>query len=198
MCKRLACYAPPRCLLRACPRKPQLPEIRIPPDRIAQKGYSLIPPNEKGWLVAGRNDYQLALVKKGANPDETFAIQAVPFRLSEFNTNEEFIRLIKEGQAKDTDSRRFKIVKHDVVSYPKIGTNCAKSHTVSEDRAAVKRSQKPGDMILEAMALTCAHPKDKNLGISVIYSQRYYPGQRDLAFAEQATTVLSSVEFMDL
>jgi hypothetical protein len=178
--------------------QPQLPEVQIPPERISQKGYSLMPLNEKGWLIAGRNAYQLALVKRGENPDETFAIQAIPFRLSAFKTNEEFVRLIKGGQAKDTDSQRFKIVKHEVTSYPKNGTNCAKSYMVTEDRAAVKRSGKSGDMVLEALTLSCAHPKDKNVGISIIYSQRYYPEQRDSAFVEKATSVLNSIEFTDL
>ena len=178
--------------------QPSLPEVQIPPERISQKGYSLVPLNEKGWLIAGRNAYQLALVKRGENPDETFAIQAIPFRLSAFKTNEDFVRLIKEGQAKDTDSQRFKIVKHEVTSHPANGTSCVKSHMVTEDRAAVKRSGKSGDMVLEALTLTCAHPKDKSVGISIIYSQRYYPEQRDSAFVEKATRVLSSVEFTDL
>jgi hypothetical protein len=178
--------------------RPQLPEVQIPPERILQKGYSLVPLNEKGWLIAGRNAYQLALVRRGENPDETFAIQAIPFRLSAFKTNEEFVRLIKEGQVKDTDSQRFKLVKHEVTSYPMNETNCVKSYMVTEDRAAVKRSGKSGDMVLEALTLTCAHPKDKNVGVSIIYSQRYYPGQRDSAFFEKATSVLKSVEFTDL
>jgi hypothetical protein len=50
-------------------------------------------------------------------------------------------------------------------------------------------------MVLEVLSLTCAHPKAKNLGISVIYSQRYYPGQRDVAFTEKATSILNSIEF---
>src|SRR5687768_12009903 len=89
--------------ITACaPMQPKLQELQLPPERIVQKGYSLVPINEAGWLVAGRNQYQLSLIKTGANPDESFAIQAVPFRLPEFKSTEEFVRLIKEGQAKDT------------------------------------------------------------------------------------------------
>jgi len=178
--------------------QPRVPEVQIPPQRITQKGYSLVPLNEKGWLIAGRNAYQLALAKRGENPDETFAIQAIPFRLSAFKTSEEFVRLIKEGQAKDSDLQRFKIVKHEVTSYPTNGAECVKSYMVTEDRAAVKRSDKSGDMVLEVLTLTCAHPKDKNVGISITYSQRYYLEQRDSAFIEKATSVLNSIEFTDL
>ena len=177
--------------------QPSFPEVQIPPERISQKGYSLVPLNEKGWLIGGRNSYQLALGKRGENPDETFAIQAILFRWPVFKTNEELVRLINEGQAKDTDPQRFKIIKHEVTAYPKKGTDCVKSHMVSED-AAVKRSGKSGHMIIEALTLTCAHPKDKNLGVNVTYSQRYYPEQRESAFLEKATRVLNSVEFTEL
>ena len=176
----------------------RLPEIQIPPERISQKGYSLVPLNEKGWLIAARNAHQLVLSKRGKKPDETFAIQAIPFRLPTFKTHEEFVRLFKEDQAKDTDTQRFKKVKHEVTDYPMNGTDCVKSHMVTEDHAAVKRSGKSGHMVLETLMLICAHPKNKNVGINIIYSHRYYPEQRDSGFVEKATSVLNSVEFTDL
>lgn len=131
----------------------RFPEVMIPPERILQNGYSLIPPNEKGWFIVGRNAYQLGLAKSGNNLDESIAIQAISFRLSKFKTSEEFIRLIQEGQAKDTDPQRFSILKNEITSFPMQGTECAKSYTVTEDHAAVKRSRQPGDMILEALLI---------------------------------------------
>lgn len=185
--------------ITACvPMQPKLQELQLPPERIAQKGYSLVPMNEQGWLVAGRNQYQLALVKAGVNPDESIAIQAMPVRLPEFRSPDELISLMKEGQVKDANTQRFTIKKHEVVAYPKKGSNCAKSYLVTEDNAAIKRSARTGGMILEAMTLVCAHPKDKNFGLTVTYSHRYYPGQGDATFVERATRVFDSVEFSDL
>lgn len=183
----------------ACgPMQPKLQEIQVPPERIVQNGYSLLPIYEAGWLVAGRNQYQLALVKAGTNPDESIAIQAMLFNLPEFKSTEEFVRLTKDGQAKDTDFQRFTIKKHEVVAYPKMGSNCAKAHLVTEDKGAVKRSGKSGNMILEALTLTCAHPKDKKIGVNITYSHRYYPEQGDQAFIEKGTIVLDSVEFSNI
>lgn len=176
---------------------PQLPEIQIPPERILQNGYSFVPLNEKGWKIVGRNAYQLAFAKTGDNQDETFAIQTFTFGLPEHATIEEFIRIIKEGQTKDTNPQRFKMTEHEVTAYPMKGADCAKSHVVTEDNAAVKRSVKSENMILEAMTLTCAHPSNKNVGISIVYSQRYYPGQRDPALVEKATSILNSTELND-
>jgi len=68
---------------------------------------------------------------------------------------------------------------------------------VTEDNAAVKRTSTPGIMILEVMSMTCAHPKNTSLGVAVVYSHRYYPGQADPSFGEKAAQILSSVEFLD-
>jgi hypothetical protein len=178
--------------------QPRVPEIQLPPERISLKGYSLVPLNEQGWQFVERDAHKIALVKHGENPDETVAIQTIPFELSASKTNEEFIHLIKEGQNRSTDPRRFKIVKNDVALYPKNGVLCARSHIVSEDSAAVKKSGTPGVMVFEITMLTCQHPKEKAIGITIGYSQRYYPGQRDPAFDEKAMRVLDSVEFTDL
>lgn len=177
--------------------RPQLAEIQVPPERIIQKGYSLMPLNEKGWMVVERNGDQLALAKNGNNPDETIVIQAIPFKLPAYKSLDEFVGLIKEGQIKDTDPQRFKIVSHEVSVYPMKGVDCAKAHLVTEDRAATKRSGKTGDMVLEATSLNCALPGEQNAGISIAYSQRNYPGQGDPAFEAKATNILNSVEFAD-
>ncbi len=157
-----------------------------------------MPLNEKGWLIVGRNRYQLTLAKEGANTDESIIIQATPFRLLEFRSTEEFVRLIKEGQARDTDSERFDVKRYEVTAYPKKGSDCAKSYLLTEDNAAVRKSGRSGSMILEALTLACAHPEDRKIGISITYSHRYYPGQGDPEFREKAMSVLKSIEFGEL
>ena len=88
-------------------------------------------------------------------------------------------------------------MKHEVVTYPNKGTDCTKSHMAAEDLGAAKKVGKTGVMVQEALTLTCAHPKDKDVGINIGYSQRYYPGQGDPRFLEKATSILDSVEFAD-
>ena len=177
--------------------RPPLPDVKLPPERISQNGYSLMPLNEKGWMIRGRDTYEFVLVKQGENPDETFAIQANLSKLSVFNTTTDFVRLIKEGQAKDTNPQRFKLLKHEVAPFPMKGIDCVKSSMITEDNAAAKKSGDTGDMILEALTLSCAHPSEKSVGIHVTYSHRHYPGQEDAAFIEKGESILKSVELFE-
>ena len=185
------------------PVQPRFPEkfqeVQIPPERISQKGFSLVPLNEKGWVITGRSASGLVLGKVGVTPEENVIIRAILLlKLPAFKTNEEFVRSVKEAEVKNINPERLKIIKHEVVTYPKIGSDCAKSHSVIEDHGATKKVGKTGVMVQQALTLTCAHPKDKGVGVSVGYSHRYYPEQRDPRFLEKATSVLESVEFADL
>lgn len=182
--------------LLGCASSPQRPqELPLPPQRINQPGYSLLPLNEKGWFVGPRNQYQLSLGKYGSHADETFAIQGIASKLPEFSSTDDFVRLVKEGQAADTDPKRFKILQHKVVADSSRSAQCARSYSITEDNNAVKRTPTSGPMVLEAAALTCAHPGNKILGITIIYSHRYYSGQADPAFMQTADQVMNSVEF---
>lgn len=183
------------------PRFPErFPEVQIPPDRISQKGFSLVPLNEEGWVITGRSASGLALGKFGKTPEENIVIRAIllKFKPQAFKTNEEFVHLIREAEFKNINPERLRIVEHEVVTYPKHGTNCVKSHSVIEDHGAAKKVGKTGVMVQEALVLTCIHPKDKGVGVNVGYSHRYYPDQRAPGFLEKATSVLESVEFTDL
>jgi hypothetical protein len=178
--------------------QPRRHAVQAPPERISQRGYSLVSPREKGWLVGERNQYQLVLGKDGGNPDETFIIQAWLFKLAPYKTGEDFLRLLKGRVAENPDQQRFKLIDQGVTAYTEKGTDCAKSHTLLEDHGATKRSGRTAHMILEALALTCAHPKDRSVAVEVVYSHRYYPEHRDPAFLDKATGVLNSIEFTDL
>lgn len=185
--------------LVGCASSPQqLQELPVPPQKFYQPGYSLLPLNEKGWFVGPRNPYQLALGKRGDHVDETFAIQGFALKLPAFVSTDDFVQMVKEGQAADTPSPRFRIMEHNVVSDSSKPAQCARSHSIAEDSSAVKRTSSSGSMVLEAAALTCSHPGNRILGITIIYSHRYYPGQADPAFMQKADRVFNSIEFTAL
>ena len=177
--------------------QPRGQEVELPPKRLLQEGFSFVPLNEEGWVINQRKSNLIILGKYGKHPDQTFAISAGLIWLPPFKTTEEFVRLVKEGQAKDTDPQRFKTIKHEVTSYRKNGADCAKSHWVAVDHEPVRRSGQRGDMDAEMLTLVCAHPKDKKIGVNVFYSQRSNSAQGDPAFLEKATTVLNNVELTD-
>lgn len=177
-------------------RKP-VPELPVPPQRIFQNAYSFMPPAEFGWLVLVRTGQQLALARRGSNPDETYAIQARVFHLPTYASDDEFVELIRKGLAEQASDPRYTTVKHEVRGEPSKQTSCATSHFVAEDKAAVTQTSPSATMILEVRTLSCAHPKRRDAVVTLVFSHRYYPGQADPKFAEKATALLSSMEFLE-
>lgn len=177
--------------------QPRFQEVQLPPARIYQKGYFFVPLNEKGWSIGQRNQYDVVIGKRGEgkDEDETYIVWGTLIKLPPYKDPQDLVRNVKEAQAKDTDPKRYKLEKHEVTFQNEKGADCTWSHALSEDTAPVKKSGRPGSMMLEILTLTCAHPKDKSIGINLAYSHRYFPEQKDPRFIEKATSVLSSIEF---
>lgn len=175
--------------------QPGVPQVQRPRERISSEGYSFMIPDETGWTIIQRTSYLLALGRSGDGPDETHAIRAGLSRLPSFKTIEEFAHVVREEIARNTDLQRFRILKIETAVHVQKETPCVKSYSVAEDHSVRRRSQETGPMILERLALACAHPSNKNVGVNVEYSQRYNPGQSDPRFFEKGMKVLNSVEF---
>lgn len=176
--------------------EPKSQDVQVPPGRLFQKGFSLIPLNEKGWKITQRNPYQLMLDKPGKNPDEEFVIQALIMKLPPFKSSEDFVQQVKEFQVNGINLTRVALLEYGLNRHMKTGKNCVRSHISAEEPAASGRSSgKAEKMIAEAVSLTCAHPKNKQVGINVTYAYRYYPGKKDPVFLEKAGKLIDSLKF---
>ena len=176
----------------------QPPELPVPPQRIFQNSYSFMPPAEFGWRVLVRGGQNLALARRGRNPDETYAIQGRVFpKLPAYASEEDYVELIRRALTDQALDPRYQLIKHEVSAEPSRPTKCAKSHFVAEDRSAVRQTGLSGAMILEVRTLNCAHPKRPDVVVSLMFSHRYDPGQADPNFADKAAAILSSMEFLE-
>ena len=178
------------------PVRPAMEEVQLPPQRIVQKGYSILPLNEPGWLVGYRNQEKLVLGKRASDPDENFVIRSFAEVLPPLKSEEEFTGfaksvLIMEGAA------RHKVISQEAKRLKVKGQKCVRTDTVMEDHGAAKRSSRTEQMILEIYSLLCKHPNGTT-GILVAYSHRYYQGNRDQASERKAQTIFDSIEFLDL
>lgn len=157
--------------------------------------YTFSPPRDEGWTIAYRNSTQTALAKEGSNLDETYAISIFVSELPNFASEEEFIDFLKKEKDKDTDSKRFKILKNDPQIYKGRGDYCVNYHSIVEDHMAAKKSSNKDPMFLETVDYICRHPKNKNIGIIFDYSHRYYSGHSDEQLTEDASTVFKQLDF---
>ena len=176
-----------------------LREITLPAERLALDGISLLPINEKGWEILVHQPHMLKLGRPGNKPpEENYIISTEIFwPIAKFASQEEFLDFAKKrfGIGISADSLRAKNRKTDIQPIVIKDNYCAHIHIKDEDHGVPFQLHKGGYMIIENYSLICSHPIKKNIGISVSYSQRYYPDGRDPELLKKANEVLTNVRF---
>ncbi len=171
-------------------------ELRLPPERIVQNGYSVVPLDEPGWILLGRNLETFVLGKRASDPDENFIVRGFVRVAPALSSEEEFVGFAKSALVMDGASRH-KVLSQQANPVTVRGRPCVRTDTVTEDRGAVKRSSRSDPMILEVFALVCKHPNQTN-AVLVAYSHRYYKENKDSDSATKAQRIFDSIEFSDL
>ncbi|HZP94093.1 MAG TPA: hypothetical protein VFB20_14605 [Burkholderiales bacterium] len=173
-------------------------ELELPPKRLEQRGFSFLPPNEPGWLIAQRSPQLLALAKPGAMEGDTSTVQAAYLPLPQFDSAQELTRYVKNAREKEAPSPRFHVMLHEISAQSVGGAQCALSHMLVQDREPNSASRTVTAVLIETLALVCPHPKNPSLGIALTYTHRSYPEDQDSGFVERGIAVLGTLRFSDL
>ena len=167
------------------------------PTRFELRGFSFTAPaaveDEKPWGVAKRTPDLLILGKPGEFQSEVFTVQATVVRLPALASPDALLQYVKSSQQRELDPKRFRILKHELSLQPVNGESCALSHVEAVDRAMRSTTGPTANTMLETLTLTCAHPKDRNTGINVTYSQQYFPEDKDPRFLERGSAILEGL-----
>lgn len=174
--------------------KPQ--KIKDSSDRFYQHGFSVLPPQEKGWSVVFKNDYYLSMTKRGKKKYEKYTAAASLFQLSGIETEEEFSTLIQERRA-NIDKGRFQVLENEEQLFDAGDDYCVKHYSKTEDHVPPKKSSKRAYMILENIGFSCRHPRNKTVGITFEYSHFHYPEHYDPDFEDKAMRFLEQVQYTD-
>jgi hypothetical protein len=165
--------------------------------RFELRGFSFTAPaaveDEKPWGVAKRTPDLLILGKPGEFQSEVFTVQATVVRLPALASPDALLQYVKSSQQRELDPKRFRILKHELSLQPVNGESCALSHIEAVDRAMRSTTGPTANTMLETLTLTCAHPKDRNTGINVTYSQQYFPEDKDPRFLERGSAILEGL-----
>ena len=167
-------------------------------ERLELNGYSFMPPPEPEWFIADRTPDRIALARLGWVEGQTFLAEGSLLNLDELRNPSQLARYVKEMHDRDLPRPRFRIQEHDVTDLRIAGAQCALSHIVAEDRDPETGSNVVTAMLVETVGTVCIHPGDARTGVSLSYSHRSFPEDRDRGFEAYATPLLQTQQFDDL
>lgn len=165
--------------------------------RIEQDGYSFLPPVEPGWFIANRSPEKITLLKAGGMEGQSYLIEAGHMSLDGFAESGGLADFTQTTHRKTFPRPRFRIREHDISELEISDANCAMSHVVAEDRDPGTGSNVVAAVLMEAVGTICMHPSRANLGITMNYTHRSFPEDRNRAFEGHAMSILQSQQFSD-
>src|SRR2546425_12462894 len=77
--------------------------ISDPSTRVDVSGVSVLPPQEPGWQILQRSTFQLALGKRGPQPDATYVASVILYKLPDVDSEAQFLKLISERRLSEPD-----------------------------------------------------------------------------------------------
>lgn len=185
-------------LLVGCAAGERHLELPYPAQPLALEGFSFLPPSEKGWQQIQRTPYAAALAKQGQVSDESYVIQAALLRLPRFDSDAAFLAYSINAIDNDTDPGRFKILYNDDRLVAGQHGSCVRYVLKARDSDPLTASGRHAAMLLEAVSFICRHPDNPEVGISLAYSKRYYPGETAEDLMPVATGLFDSLRFSTL
>lgn len=173
-------------------------ELPFPAKRLSQKGFSFMPPNEPNWIIAGRNDSQLLLAKQRTLTDDSVSIVAVYVELPPAGSAADLVRHVRASDREVTEAQRYRVREHEVAEHGAGGVACVRSYMLVEDHAGERTARTIGALLVESVTLICPHPADRTLGVSLSWSHRFHPEDRDRQLLQKGMAMFDSIEFSDL
>jgi len=157
-------------------------------------GVSVLPPQDKGWIIAQASTYQIAFIKQGSWPDSTYTALVTLFEIPKIESEEDYLQYVSKGRSAGPATGRFTTVINNEEIFRGRESYCVKYHSISEDRAAKTKSGAKS-MIMETIGYCCQHPKNKIVGVDFGYSYRHYGGDEDADLEKKANAFLDQVQF---
>lgn len=199
MMKLAALFSLTTLLLLACagpkPKDGQLPD---PPQRLAQRGLSFLPPAEKDWWIAQKGTDTLVIARTGKLDGDARAVEASLIPAPTFASSLERNRYVRSLREQALPAPRFRIKAHDLSDRTVDTTSCSLSYLLAEDRQPDTGTNTVGSVVIESMSLICPHPRNPAVAAMLTYTHRCYPEDQDPVFKARAAAVLDTMQFEDL
>lgn len=161
--------------------------------------YSILPPSGPNWRYDD-NGQSTIFGKQGDTKFHTYVAE-VTANYSYDNLNfanpEGFLEFMKNTAKIGTDPRRFDVQEEEMVLDNKFGPYCVRYYMKAEDRYAAERN-KTMFMIMELYQYHFIHPYNKNILISIGYSERGKLNENSFNFKEIAQNFIDGLKLKDI
>ncbi len=145
------------------------------PGQLYQRGnLDIRAPNSDGWYVAMSSREGMAFVRRGKEPNESFAAQVLLFFPSSAARRDpqEFLSLIKKQFEEEFSVGRFSVIESEFKHAEQRSYLCVSVRSVVRDAKARVSPTLQELLLLQAKSLYCLHPRNPYADFAITYSHR--------------------------
>jgi tetratricopeptide (TPR) repeat protein len=176
-----------------CATKGDYTKIHTQNQKIDIEGVSILPPQGDGWYFRKEHDGSIRFVKSGKTQDQSLVGLVVLSMLPDCNTKEEFLNIVSEQRARNSQNPRFEIILNDEVLSDEKDNFCVRAHTTVKDFKSKNLPATAGFLLMENIDLICRHPFDKRIAVTIGFSQRALPNNEFRNFESDANEFIKNV-----
>jgi len=157
------------------------------------EGYSIRPPQGKDWFELKRDRQTVFFGKKIASRTHAFVATAMSALIADNFESPEAFRDYVSRMLPLRGDKRHTVIANRVEMDNIPGRFCVRHYTKVEDRGA---PQAQGQALLaETFGVTCLHPDNPNLNISVSYTERGSPAETSAELRAEGESFVRSLKF---
>jgi len=157
------------------------------------EGYSILPPQGKDWYELKRDPQTVFFGKKIASRTHAFVATAMSALITDkFESPEAFLDYVSRMLPLRGD-KRHTVIANRVEIDNRPGRFCVRHYTKAEDRDAPYAQGKT--LLAETFGVSCLHPDNPNLNISVSYTERGNPAETSAELRAEGESFVRSLKF---
>jgi len=157
------------------------------------EGYSILPPQGKNWFELKRDRQTVFFGKKIASRTHAFIATAMSAPITDrFENPEEFRDYISRKLPLRGDERHT-VIENWVEMDNRPDRFCVRHYTKAEDRDAPYAQGKT--LVAETFGVSCLHPDNANLNITVSYTERGDPAETSAELRAEGESFVRSLKF---
>ncbi len=170
--------------------------ITVPDLLYELDGYSVLAPQGIGWFELKRDKQTVLFGKKIASRTHAVIATAMSTQITEkFEQPEDFLEYMSRMPF-EADARRNRMIENRLELDASIGRFCVRLYARAIDRGAVNAEGRP--LLLETYGVSCLHPADPTLVVSVSYSERGLLAETNAELRAQGESFVGSLKFTAL
>lgn len=159
-------------------------------------GFSIMPPQELGWLVNAAGDRRVVFQKKSASDTHQMYVGVKrSIAPKTFGSREEFLQYVNDSYL-TIDPHFYQFLAKEASLNPKHGEFCVEYRYKYKDYKA-SRPKSASFMLQEGHCFMCLHPIAKDREYKICYSEIFAPGEEDTQFRVAGDAFIDSILFTE-